>query len=203
MSVNLLKICGVRDPVIARRAVERGADFLGFIFWRRSPRYVSVEQAAEILAGIPDRRRCRFVGVFLDADEGEIREISRRLNLDIVQVHGTCTAATAESLRKEWELWRAVSSENGEGINFPADAFLVDSKTPGSGKRSDWSLAEKLRDSGRKVVLAGGISAENLPEAAALQCYALDVNSSLEDAPGQKSLVKLEQLLNQYKEIRK
>ena len=199
MRTNLLKICGINDPVIARHAVECGADFLGFIFWNRSPRYVTVERAEEIFLQIPDRKKCRFAGVFLDSGVEEIRETGRRLNLDVIQVHGDIAAEAAESLRKEFEVWKAVSSETDWDPGFPADAFLVDSKSPGSGRHSDWTLAERIRDTGKKVVLAGGLSAGNLMEAAALNCYVLDVNSSLEEAPGQKSLRKMEQLFNQYR----
>ena len=198
-TTNLLKICGINDPVIARRAVECGADFLGFIFWNRSPRYVTVERAEEILAQIPDRKNCRFAGVFLDSGEEEIRETGRRLHLDVIQLHGDFPAAAAESLRREFEVWKAVSSEAEWDPGYPADAFLVDSRTPGSGRRSDWRLAELIRDSGRKVVLAGGLSSGNLFEASLLNCYALDVNSSLEEAPGRKSLKKTEQLFEEYR----
>lgn len=195
---NLLKICGINDPAIARCAVKCGADFLGFIFWHRSPRYVTVERAEEILAEIPDRKNCRFAGVFLDSGEEEIRAAGRRLKLDVIQLHGDFPAAAAESLRREFEVWKAVSSESGWDSGYPADGFLVDSRTPGSGMRSDWRLAETIRDSGRKVILAGGLSIGNLRQAAALNCYALDVNSSLEDEPGRKSLPKTEQLFEEY-----
>ena len=196
---NLLKICGINQLPIAQCAVDGGADFLGFIFCKRSPRYVTAEQASEIIAGLHGREKCRFVGVFRDADEEEIRLIGRQLKLDVIQIHGAFPAVSAMALQREFQLWKAVSSAEDWSPDYPADAFLVDASNPGSGTRSDWRLAENIRNRGKKVVRAGGLSIANLQEAAALNCYVLDVNSSLEDAPGQKSLQKTCELMAEYR----
>lgn len=198
--MNALKICGINSAEFAGAASAAGADYLGFIFVPGSPRNVSPEQAERILSHI-DRARTKAVGVFANAGEAEIRRIAARLKLDVIQLHGSESAALAASLRNGCEVWKAVAAEFAP--SYPADAFLVDSPKPGSGTRSDRTLARRVLDAGKRLVLAGGLSAANLAEAAQIGADVLDVNSSLEDAPGHKTIEKLNELITTYQGVRK
>ena len=186
--MNALKICGINSAEFAHAASAAGADYLGFIFAAKSPRRVTQEEAERILPHI-NRTRTKAVGVFVNATETEIRSVAERMKLDVIQLHGSESAELAASLRNDYEVWKAISVSFDPA--YPADAFLVDSQTPGSGKRSDSTLARQVLDAGKKLVLAGGLSAANL------------VNSSLEDAPGHKSMEKLKELITTYQGVPK
>ena len=190
---TLVKICGITDCGFAMEADRLGVDFLGFIFHGKSPRNISVENAKEIR----QRISCRAVGVFVLQKEAEIRKIAEEVGLDVIQLHGIPDPVLAENLRKEYEVWQVIKDESGAA--FPADALLVDSATPGSGQRADWGLAETLIGSGKKVVLAGGLSSENCADALKIHPYVLDFNSSLETEPGKKSIEKLHKLIKELK----
>ncbi len=198
--MNALKICGINSAEFAGAAVSAGVDYLGFIFCPESPRHVSPEQAERILSRI-DRMHGKIVGVFVDTSEENIRKVAERLQLDVIQLHGTESAELVASLRGDYEVWKAVSA--GFDPAYPVDAFLVDSCKPGSGMRSDRALAERILKAEKRLVLAGGLSAANLAEAARIGADVLDVNSSLEDAPGHKSIVKLNELISIYQGVQK
>lgn len=190
-----LKICGINSPYFANAAAEAGADYLGLIFVPESPRAVTVEEAARIRAAV-ERKDVKFVGVFANEGEGAIRRTAERLKLDVIQLHGAEDASLAGSLRKDYEVWKAVS--DAFDPEYPADAFLADSPRPGSGMRADRSLVRRIRASGKRLVLAGGISAANLKEALRSGADIVDVNSSLERFPGRKSILKLNQFMKEY-----
>ena len=185
-----LKICGVRDGAFARRAEELGVDYLGFIFAEKSPRYVAPDAAAAIAATLG---RAKLVGVFTTSTIDEILEIARKIPLDVVQLHGRDYGADEIfALRADGlEVWQLESSG--------ADAMLLDGtaadgQSGGTGLRADWKRAADLAASGVRVVLAGGLSSANFGAAAATGCAVLDVNSSLEESPGVKSLALLDEL---------
>lgn len=196
-----LKICGINDPRIAAAAEVGGADYLGFIFVPGSPRAVTPERAKELFGALEGK--ARRVGVFVrDRVEG-IKRIAREIGLDVVQLHGAYPDADVLCLQEAgFEVWRL--DDGGEG--GPEDAVLVDGRaggqTGGTGRRADWERARALKAAGKRVVLAGGLSAENLGEAAGTGCDVLDVNSSLEVAPGVKSEEKLSRLLAVWRGFR-
>ncbi len=229
-----LKICGVRDGAFARRAEELGVDYLGFIFAEKSPRYVTPDAAAAIAAtldrargpvfakattGKPQRAEpVRLVGVFTTSAIDEIMEISRKIPLDVVQLHSRDYGAD-EILRLKaagLEVWQLGAKEDKakvadfvnsrEGAVVP-DAVLLDgwagALCGGTGRRADWEFASELALAGVRVVLAGGLSSANIGGAAATGCAVLDVNSSLEESPGVKSIALLEELFQSWRQIRK
>ena len=183
-----IKVCGMNDAAVAQRAEELGADYLGFIFAEGSPRRVSPEDAHMIVAALSGR--ARKVGVFTSAPVHEIIAVAEKVPLDVVQLHSRAYGVDAvRALRSSgFEVWQLESRE--------ADAMLLDGVSAGmsggTGKRADWQRAAELAASGIRIVLAGGISADNVLDAAATGCTVLDVNSSLETAPGVKSIAKLE-----------
>ena len=188
-----IKICGINDVAFARRAEALGADYLGFIFAEGSPRRVTPAQAAEIAEALC--RKARKVGVFTRTPVGEILEIARHVPLDVVQLHSSdYDADDIQRLKANGlEVWRLHDA-------YGADAVLLDGvadgRCGGTGQRADWPQATELAAAGVRVVLAGGISAENVVAAAATGCAVLDVNSSLETSPGVKSIARLEAFMS-------
>lgn len=193
-----IKVCGITDAAFARHAEALGVDYLGFIFAEGSPRRISPETAAGIVRALDGRARC--VGVFTAKPVDEIRAVAARVPLDVVQLHSTDYAAADVARLKAdgLEVWQLFRDEAWSDLPA-ADAVLLDGvadgRCGGTGQRADWSRAEQLAATGVRVVLAGGISAENIRSAAATGCAVLDANSSLETSPGVKSIARLERLI--------
>ncbi|MDL2263102.1 bifunctional indole-3-glycerol-phosphate synthase TrpC/phosphoribosylanthranilate isomerase TrpF [Synergistaceae bacterium OttesenSCG-928-I11] len=196
-----VKICGLRSPDDARCAYESGATFGGLIFADASPRRVDEACAQEIAAAAP----LRTVGVFVNDDPQRIAHLVRTLGLEAVQLHGDESETEVANLKKilpaSCEVWKAVRIADGiPHLSDTADRVLLDTYDTavrgGTGRCFDWSLLE--RDLGKaeknRVVLAGGIAPDNVREAVALGCHAVDVNSGVECAPGKKDPAKIKAL---------
>ena len=186
-----IKICGLRSIEAARTAKESGADFLGFILWPNSRRYIASEEAARIVRAV--RGNVMTVGVVVDQDVGEVVETARFCGFDAIQLHGHEPPEFAETLRRETGVkiikafrWR--DDFDAEAANaYPADYVLLDTfkkgMAGGTGETFRWrEAAEETRKLKKPLFLAGGISKENAREAAhILNPCALDVSGSLEE----------------------
>ena len=181
-----VKVCGVRDAAFAVAAAKLGVDYLGFIFEPSSPRHVTVEQAAEIAAALGEeaRRRVRLAGVFVHGTPGEIAAAMRRAGLDVVQLHRRATAADVAALKSAgYEVWTLAGGAEGDGVLFDS--------THGDGETA-------FRQVDGKSIVAGRIGAENLADVLALGPDVVDVNSTLETAPGVKSAALLEGFMRAF-----
>jgi phosphoribosylanthranilate isomerase len=197
-----VKICGITNWRDARLAVEAGADFLGFNFYPRSPRYITPARARHIVRRLP--RRVRAVGVFVNESPAKIREICGEAGLHLAQLHGEETAGTEAEVARVRPVIRAVRVRRGFRAaqlarHARAQSFLLDGFHPrlrgGTGKRFDWSLARRARRYGR-IFLAGGLRPENVAEAIrAVRPYAIDVCSGVESRPGRKSAALVRALM--------
>ena len=175
---------------------------------------------AKAMTGKPQRAASaavKLVGVFTTSTIDEILEIARKIPLDVVQLHSREYGADEISRLKAagLEVWQLAAKEGAanvadfvnprEGAVVP-DAVLLDgwagTLCGGTGQRADWEFASELASVGVRVVLAGGLSSANIGAAAATGCAVLDVNSSLEESPGVKSIVLLEELFQCYQQIR-
>ena len=194
-----LKICGINDAAFAIEAARRGVDYLGLIFADGSPRRVTEERACEIIAAVRQTGKSpRFVGVFANHSVAEIMRIAKTVPIDVIQLHGKYSKDDILQIKAlNTEIWQLFLGS--DPISF-ADAVLLDgrdgTRSGGTGKRADWSLVAPLKQAGRHVVLAGGISAENIAAAISTGADVIDVNSSLEMAPGCKSVALLDNLLS-------
>ena len=178
-----IKICGTNDAVFAAEAVRLGVDYLGFIFEPSSPRYVTVEKAAEIVSSLDAslRRRVRLVGVFVRETPDEITETMRRTGLDVVQLHRRATKEDVAALKAAgYEVWTLAGGAEGDGVLF--DSSHGDGDTT-------------FRDGNYKTIVAGRIGVDNVADALAFRPDIIDVNSSIETAPGVKSTILLAGLL--------
>lgn len=200
----MLKICGITNEYFASRAAMVGVEYLGFIFSSKSPRGVKPAQAAEIVASARRMASPYMVGVFTPRPVVDILRISDEVGFDVVQLHGryvpTDVAAVKSSGREVWLL-----DDGGDPGATVADGILIDGvkgdQLGGTGERSDWSRVPVVQAAGKKAILAGGLSVENIAEAYATGADVLDVNSSLETSPGVKSLDLLAPLLRKLNEV--
>lgn len=186
-----VKICGITNLDDALAAVDCGADYLGFIFVRKSPRCVEAEVVAAIVRKLP--ARVGKVGVFVNRPPDQVTETLEACGLDIAQLHGEETKEEALfiSVARVWKTFHLAQDEDLQAAkDFPAGAVLVDTMLPGqrggTGLVGNWRLAAKLA-AGRNLILAGGIKPENVVDAVkTVSPYAIDVGSGVESQPGRK-----------------
>lgn len=194
-----IKFCGITRLDDARAAAEAGAWALGLIFWPGSRRAVDVAEAQRI--GRSLRRQVELVGVFVDQTLDEVAEIAEAVPLSIVQLHGDEGPRYADEVgrRTGAKVMKAVAVHHGGDVEhlaaFPSDLHLLDAHDPalrgGTGRTFDWDLV-RLRRSEVPLVLAGGLTAENVGEAIGkVRPFAVDVASGVESAPGVKDPDKL------------
>jgi phosphoribosylanthranilate isomerase len=185
-----VKICGITNVADALMAASAGAHALGFVF-APSPRQVTPEQAAEIIAALPPF--VQTVGVFVNQD---VEAVLSRCPLDAVQFHGEETPQQVAAVHgvRRIKAFRVATSEDLEPLaryRDAVEAFLLDARVSGiaggSGQTFPWSLARSARSAGRPVILAGGLTPENVVCAMAVgHPDAVDVSSHVESAPGRK-----------------
>jgi phosphoribosylanthranilate isomerase len=189
-----VKVCGITRLTDALHAVQKGATALGFVFWPHSPRFVTPQRAREIIAELPSS--IVSIGVFVNESVDGIRDVAARTGITTVQLHGDEPPAYADAL--QWPVLRSVTVEDAgdAGGAWPAGTlFLVDAADPlrrgGTGGRVDWIRAAAVaRD--RRVVLAGGLTPENVADAiAAVRPFGVDVSSGVEQSPGVKDFDKV------------
>ena len=194
-----IKICGVTRPEDAALAAALGASAIGVVFWPRSPRCVDVSRARDIIAALPPF--VIVVGVFVN--QPEALDTARRAGLDAVQLHGDEPPESYRSMPV-----RVIKAIGVEGVAavpaaaaVPAKAtVLLDATDPvkrgGTGQCIDWNIAATIARS-RRVILSGGLNADNVVEAvAAVNPYAIDVSSGVESAPGKKDPARLRALFD-------
>jgi phosphoribosylanthranilate isomerase len=191
-----IKVCGVTRPEDARLVVALGIDALGFVFWPRSPRYVTAAQAAAIASALPPMF-CT-VGVFVDQPVEEVRRIASEVGLSAVQLHGD--EPLPSWMRVPGICIKAVGGGAGADpasiAAWPPHVYpLVDAVDPmrrgGTGQTADWAAAAALARV-RPTVLAGGLDAGNVADAIArVRPYAVDVSSGVERSPGIKDSNRL------------
>ena len=200
-----IKICGITDLAHAYFSIDCGADALGFIFYRKSIRYIAPERVKQIVQKLPSG--IAKVGVFVNQEVDEVKGITRFCRLDLIQLHGDespgyCNQFPASSLIKA--LSRPADIRKIE--DYPVRAFLVDAREQnhygGTGKNSDWGLARRMKET-HPVILAGGLNRENIEEAINfVRPCAVDINSGVEISPGKKDPGKIKEIIRLVCEMR-
>jgi phosphoribosylanthranilate isomerase len=199
-----VKICGLTDPAHAEDAADLGANFVGVVFYHKSPRFVTFDRAAEILEFIP--AKVARVGLFVDADDGLLTQAMNQTRLDYLQLHGSESAERVEQVRFEFGMpvikAVAISSqaeiEAARVYDGVADMLMFDAKPPagadrpgGNGLSFDWSLLKDTRWQS-PWFLAGGLTPKTVEQAiAASGAKMVDVSSGVENAPGVKDYDKM------------
>ncbi len=186
-----VKICGLTRRCDVEKAVECGADYVGFVLYRGSPRCVPSACLSELTSGLG--RKVRKVGVFVDAPRDEIRRVVEEAGLDVVQLHGRESYDFARGIDFA-EVWKA-----SYDAAFPAARLVCDALCGGSGLPGDRVRAAELAMVHR-VMLAGGITPGNAVELLrSVRPAGIDLASGVESAPGIKDPEKIEQLFEQLK----
>lgn len=197
--MSIVKICGLTDSAHVDAAVDAGARYLGFVFFAKSPRAVTTEQAAALTLGVPPG--IMRVGLFVNPDDGFLASVLDRVPLDMIQLHGKESPERVADVKARFGLpvMKAVGVCGPQDLDalwdygLVADQLLVDAKAPkdadlpgGNGVSFDWRLLV-----GRKWLkpwmLAGGLTPQNVATAIRLTgAAAVDVSSGVESAPGLK-----------------
>ncbi len=200
-----IKICGLTNIEDVLAAVQLKVDYLGFIFYTKSPRFASPEFVARANKIIPSN--IKKVGVFVNAPKCVINIYQRELKLDIVQLHGDEDESIVQYLATT--AWKAVHIKEmidiDEAIKFPADKLVIDSRTDdkygGTGMVCDWQLAKKIAEQ-RDVFLAGGITPENVEKAINIvKPFGIDISSGIEEEAGKKDHQKLFNLVRKIRSL--
>ena len=207
----IVKVCGMRDADNIRQVEALGIDWMGFIFWPKSSRYV-----AEIPSYLPTK--CKRVGVFVDASIGDVMTIAEQYQLDIIQLHGQESPSYITQLISHFSCLRNVkiikAFNIATAIDFEAtkryedyvDYFLFDTKgksVGGNGEKFDWSVLSSYKGQ-TPYLLSGGIGPDDaerlsseLSPLFSKPCAGLDLNSRFESAPGYKNVDTLKAFIKE------
>jgi phosphoribosylanthranilate isomerase len=200
-----IKICGITSIEDALAAAASGVDALGFVFYAKSPRAVSPEQAATIIRCLPPF--VTTVGLFVNADRVTIEATIATCGLDVIQLHGDespqdcdysgCRVIKALRIKDSASLERAA--------DYEVSGLLLDAWSDqvygGSGEVFDWHLLKDFA-SHHPVILAGGLTPENVADAIRqVRPYAVDVSSGVEKAPGEKDFLKVAEFIRQVRNV--
>jgi phosphoribosylanthranilate isomerase len=234
-----VKICGMTNLEDARVAVDAGADAVGFVFYEKSPRCVTVDKAREMVEKLP--KEVEKIGVFVDPEmdpigvlvEAGLTGAQSYLSAEgIAGCHASSKAIEMESLPPRARFLVALpmslfgedvdqikrlaadfAASRKKGVSFPdgfLDTFLLDSgnlrQPGGTGKSFDWAkargLSDAIRNDGLRVVVAGGLTPENVGEAIeTLQPWGVDVSSGVEVRPGKKDPEKVRAFVRAVREM--
>lgn len=198
-----IKICGITNLEDALTAAELGVDALGFNFFRQSPRFVEPERAAEIIYQLPPF--VAAVGIFVNETEGRVREVQKLTGISVLQFHGDETPEFCQ--RFEVRVIKAFQVKGEESLHailhYNVSAVLLDAYAKGlkggTGRRFDWGLARHAAAL-RRVILAGGLTTDNVAEAVKLvRPYGVDVAGGVEREKGIKDHQKMKKFVTEVR----
>jgi len=199
-----VKICGITNLNDAKAAVDFGADALGFVFFKNSPRYISPTDASSIIKNLP--LFIAAVGVLVNESSADAERIVSETGIDIIQLHGDEPPEMCCFSRRMIKAIRVKSLESLaplEAYRKTVSAFLLDTYTPdtlgGTGRIFNWDVALEAKQFGR-VILAGGLTPENVSDAVRhVNPYAVDVSSGVERGKGKKDYEKMRLFIERAK----
>ncbi|HHC74266.1 MAG TPA: phosphoribosylanthranilate isomerase [Thiothrix sp.] len=201
-----VKICGITTPDDAKFTAAAGADAIGLVFYKKSPRAVTIAQAQAICAVLPPF--VATVGLFVNADADAVKHILAQVPLTNLQFHGAESPDYCSQFMRPY--LKAVPMQGLADFAAYADqyqdaqGFLVDSHAPdtvgGSGKTFDWITVPQ--DYQKPLILAGGLTPHNVARAIQItNVYAVDVSSGVEEFAGKKSAAKVRAFMDEVKQV--
>ena len=207
-----VKICGLKTPEAVDAALAGGADYIGLVFFPRSPRHVDIKTGLR-LADLA-RGQAKVVALFVDPEDRAFDSIVEQVQPDMIQLHGDESAPRVKEIRKRCgvpvikaiRVGSAVDVKRAQRYDDAADLILFDAKAPpgatipgGNGLTFDWHALDGIKDR-MKFMLSGGLNAENVAEAIRLTgARAVDVSSGVESAPGVKDPELIRRFLKSVK----
>ena len=202
-----VKICGITNYQDADMAVQLGADALGFVF-APSPRRISPEKAREIICAIPPF--VQTVGVFVNERPDTVRRIIRFCGLDLIQFHGdespeVCGEFMPHAIKalrvREGSVLESIIPYHGKTKAVLFDTYSGE-RRGGTGKTFDWDLAVMGKRVGIPIILSGGLTPANIESAVlTVNPFAVDVNSGIEERPGKKDHLLMEELMEKIQKV--
>jgi len=201
--MNKIKICGITNTNDALECVKLKVDFIGFIFYKKSKRFINLEQAQTIIKSL--NTEINKVGVFVNETTQVINEYVKALGLDYVQLHGEEQPKMIEEIKcKTIKAFSVGSSSLKEVVlEYDSEYWLFDSSDDnlkgGTGKGFDWNLITDI-DSKNKIILSGGLNENNIVSAIENRnINFFDICSGVESSPGHKDIQKLKSIVNLVK----
>lgn len=198
----LIKICGINDiDILDELVMIDGINFLGFIFYDKSPRNVTDNFLEKINKF--DFKDKKPVCVYVNADRDFINETSSNFRNPILQFHGDESNDFCSDFNKDF--WKVIKVKDNESIkdyvNYPnASKILFENykkgQHGGTGSSFNWDLIDNIKDLDTKFILSGGINIKNVDNAIDIKPWCLDVNSGVESSPGKKDIRLIQNLLN-------
>ena len=197
-----VKICGITRPEQARAAAGAGADAIGLMFYEPSPRFVTRARAAAVCAVLPPL--VSIVGVFVNPEPREVEAVVEGLPVDLLQFHGEeppeLCAGTGRPYVKAVRVRTRDDIVEAAARYADARALLLDAYHDalwgGTGRRFDWNVVPG--DAGHPIILAGGLTPENVAGAIRLvRPFAVDVSGGVESAPGEKDPERMERFMKE------
>jgi phosphoribosylanthranilate isomerase len=207
-----IKICGLKTQDALETAIDAGADWVGLVFFPKSPRHVGLEQAAELSHFVGTR--AKKVALLVDPDDPTLEAVIMAMNPDLIQLHGKETPERVADIKNRFgrPIIKAIGVSEAEDIVAArsytgADWILLDAKPPkgadlpgGNGISFDWQLLAGL-DLGRPLMLSGGLDPSNVAEAiATARPKGVDVSSGVESAPGVKDPERIRAFISAARE---
>ncbi|MBL4739356.1 MAG: phosphoribosylanthranilate isomerase [Sneathiella sp.] len=210
------KICGLNDAVSVKAAVDGKADYIGMVFFAKSPRAVTPAQAAMLTEHVPDT--VKIVGLFVDPDDDLIRDVLAVARLDLIQLHGSESVERVLEIKKAFnipvmkalKIAEKIDIENANSYVGAADMLLFDAKAPksmenalpgGNGLVFDWRMLANVTPS-LPWMLAGGLDAANVLEAVTISgAPCVDTSSGVEVKPGVKDPAAIARFLEAVRTI--
>lgn len=201
-----VKICGITNLEDAKASIYAGCDALGFVFYRKSPRYIAPKIAKAIIKSLP--KNILKVGVFVNSKEKTIKKIAKFCGLDILQFHGNESTGFCRRFRS-YKVIKALRVKDKVDLKhilqynpfaYLFDAF-IESKLGGTGKKFDWKLIKHLNGIKKPIFLSGGLSTDNVKKAIEIAKPGwVDVSSSVEVSPGKKDHQKVSDFIKKVKQ---
>jgi len=200
-----VKICGITNSEDALLAIEAGADALGFVFFQGSPRYISPEKAADIIRRLPPF--VQTVGLFVNEEPATVNSVADLCGLDVIQLHGEETPGYCESVRRRViKAFRVKDIRTLDSLaQYQVSGCLLDAWSPaargGTGLTFNWDIAAEATKRGHRIVLAGGLTPDNVAECIRqVRPYGVDVSSGVESAPGLKDASSIRLFIERAKQ---
>ncbi|WP_025897329.1 phosphoribosylanthranilate isomerase [Sneathiella glossodoripedis] len=217
MTAIQVKICGLNERASIAAALDAGADFIGAVFYPRSPRSITAEQAKDLFAKM-DHSQTKLVGLFVDPSDDLLRTVLENVDLDLIQLHGKETPERVAEIRENFKrpVMKALAIAQKEDLSAVnayesvSDMLLFDAKAPksmkdalpgGNGLSFDWNMLADFKCA-RPWMLAGGLNVQNVTEAVRISgATMVDTSSGVEIKPGHKDPAAISSFIEAVRQI--
>ena len=202
-----IKICGITNKIDAINAANLGVDMLGFVFYKKSKRYVDPMVAEDIVNELPPY--IGKIGVFVNEKKEKVIEIAENASLDILQFHGDETPEYCKSFGDSYKIIKAFRLKNKKDLekisSYDVDFYLLDTHKPdsigGTGETFDWKILKDFEIL-KPFILSGGLTTENVgPAIKELAPYGVDVSTGVEESAGKKDLKLMKEFVENVRKL--